>query len=155
LKYSLPVFGVMLFANLFAREPFGKADFAGNLGAILAGTVLTPALLPYIPGKAFAAKGWLMGLACTAAILGISGKLSKGDKLLSAGHLLLFPAIASFLAINFTGASTYTSPSGVVKEMEKALPFIVGAAVAGMAITLGVHLFGGKERNKNPDMEST
>jgi hypothetical protein len=44
--------------------------------------------------------------------------------------------------MNFTGASTYTSPSGVNKEMKKALPFIVGAAAAGAVLTIGTHLFG-------------
>ena len=142
LKYSLPAFGVMLASNQFAAKPFDKTDYASLAGSVLAGSVLTPVLLPYIPGKAFAWKGWLVGLGCTAKILGFTGKLSKGNLLLSAGHLLLFPAISSFLAMNFTGTSTYTSPSGVNKEMKKALPFIVGAAAAGAAITLGVHLFG-------------
>jgi hypothetical protein len=146
LKYTLPVFGVMLLANQFAATPFDKTDIIANAGAIVSGSVLTPALLPYIPGKAFSTKGWLVGLGLTASILGISGKLKKGSGLLSAGHLLLFPAIASFLAMNFTGASTYTSPSGVNKEMRKALPFIVGAAAAGVAITLGAHMIGGKKR---------
>ena len=142
LKKSLPVFGVMLLANQFAANPFDKTDILANAGAIAAGSFLTPALLPFIPGKAFAMKGWLLGLGVTAGILGISGKLKKENSLLAAGHFLLFPAIASFLAMNFTGASTYTSPSGVNKEMEKALPFIVGAAAVGVALTLGVHLFG-------------
>ena len=142
LKYTLPVFGVMLLVNQFAPKPFGKTDIANNLGAVFAGSVVTPALLPYIPGKAFAWKGGLAGLVCTAAILGVTGKLRKGNRLLSAGSLLLYPAIASILAMNFTGASTYTSPSGVNKEMEKALPFIVGATVAGLALTLGVRLSG-------------
>jgi len=146
LKYSLPVFGVMLCVNMFAKKPFGIADAASNVGAILAGTVLTPALLPYIPGKAFAAKGWLAGLVCTAAILGVSGRLKKGGGLLAAGSLLMYPAVSSFLAMNFTGSSTYTSPSGVNKEMKKALPFIVGAAAAGAAITLGARIFGGRGR---------
>jgi len=142
LKKSLPVFGVMLAANLFAKRPFDKTDVAAYLGAVLSGTVITPALLPYIPGKAFAFKGWLAGLGVTAKILGFTGKFKKGNRLLAAGHLLLFPAISSYLAMNFTGASTYTSPSGVNKEMKKALPFIVGAAACGAALTLGVHLFG-------------
>jgi len=142
LKYALPVFGVMLLANKLMPKFFGKTDFIANAGAIISGTVLTPALLPYIPGNAFTAKGWLLGLGCTASILGLSRKLKKGSLLLSAGHLLLFPAISSFLALNFTGASTYTSPSGVNKEMEKALPFIVGAAAAGVLLILGARLFG-------------
>jgi hypothetical protein len=48
--------------------------------------------------------------------------------------------------MNFTGASTYTSPSGVQKEMKKALPFIAGAAAIGTVLTLGVHLFSGREK---------
>jgi len=140
LKYTLPVFGVMLIANQFISNPFDRTDIAASIGAVLAGSVLTPTLLPYIPGKAFSMKGWLIGMGCTAGILGLSGKLTRGSKLLSAGHLLLFPAISSLLAMNFTGASTYTSPSGVNKEMEKALPFIVGAVAVGTVLTLGVHL---------------
>ena len=142
MKYTLPVFGVILLANRFAQKPFDKTDAASGLGAVFAGSVITPALLPYLPGKAFSMKGWLAGLGITAAILGWSGKLTRGNRLLAAGHLLLFPAISSFLAMNFTGASTYTSPSGVKKEMEKALPYIAGATVLGAALTLGFHFIG-------------
>jgi hypothetical protein len=135
LKKTLPVFGVLLATNR-------KFDAAALAGSVLAGTVLTPALLPYIPGKAFACKGWLMGLDVMTGLLLFTGKFKKGNRLLSAGALLLYPAISSFLAMNFTGASTYTSPSGVNKEMKKALPWIVGAVAVGGALTLGVHLFG-------------
>jgi len=76
----------------------------------------------------------------------VSWKFRKGSRLLSTGGLLLYPAISAYLAMNFTGASTYTSPSGVNKEMRKALPFIAGAAAIGGALTLGFHLFGGRKR---------
>ena len=154
LKYTLPIFGVMLFSNIFAAKPLDKTDTLACAGATVAGSVLTPALLPYIPGRAFAIKGWLLGLGCTAGILGSTGKLKKGNALLAAGHLLLFPAISSFLAMNFTGASTYTSPSGVNKEMKETLPFIVGAAAAGAALTLGVHLFVKRRSNTSPGRET-
>ena len=146
LKISLPIMGVMLLANKFIAKPFDKTDFAAYAGAILSGSVITPALLPYIPGKAFALKGWIAGLCCTAGIIGLATKGKKKNPLLTAGHLLLFPALSSFIAMNFTGASTYTSPSGVNKEMKKALPFIVGAAAIGGALTLGVHLLGGRKK---------
>ena len=142
LKITLPIMGVMLLSNKFISKPFGKQDFAAYAGAVLSGSVITPALLPYIPGKAFALKGWLAGLCCTAGIIGLTSKGKKRNPLLTAGHLLLFPALSSYLAMNFTGASTYTSPSGVNKEMKKALPFIVGATAVGAALTIGVHLFG-------------
>ena len=146
LKISLPIMGVMLLSNKFIKKPFDKTDFAAYAGVILSGSVVTPALLPYIPGKAFALKGWIAGLCCAAGIIGLTNKGKKKNPLLTAGHLLLFPALSSFLAMNFTGSSTYTSPSGVNKEMKKALPFIVGAAAIGGALTLGVHLFGGRKK---------
>ena len=144
LKYSIPVFGFMLLSKKFVPKPFDMTDAALNAGAILSGTVLAPALLPYIPGRAFALKGWIAGLACAAGILGLSKKYKKGNRLAAAGSLLLYPAVSSFLAMNFTGSSTYASPSGVNKEMKRALPFVVGSAAAGLALTLGVRFFGGR-----------
>ena len=145
LKTALPVFGVMRFIKKYIKNPFDKTDFVACIGALLNGTVVTPILLPYIPGKAFAFKGWIVGLGATVKILGLTGGFKKGNRLLSTGHLLLFPAISSYLAMNFTGASTYTSPSGVNKEMKKALPFIVGSAAIGAALTFGFHLLSGRK----------
>jgi len=42
----------------------------------------------------------------------------------------MVPAISAFLAMDFTGASTYTSLSGVRKEMEWAVPLeVVGCGI--------------------------
>jgi hypothetical protein len=38
--------------------------------------------------------------------------------------------------MNFTGCSTFTSPSGVIKEMKIALPFIIGTALIGAVLVL-------------------
>jgi hypothetical protein len=43
-------------------------------------------------------------------------------------------AISSFTAMNFTGSSTYTSPSGVEWEMRRAIPAQLVAAVAGVGL---------------------
>jgi len=144
-RKSLPVLGALLITNQFAARPFVKKDIAAFGGAVLTGTVLTPALLPVIPGKAFSWKGWLLGMGWTVGFLKLSGRFKRGNRLLSAGEMLLLPAVSSYLTMNFTGSSTYTSPSGVKTEMKKALPLIVGAAAIGGALTLGVHLFGRKK----------
>ena len=146
IKMSLPILGAILVSNQFAKRPFGKSDIATYAGAVLTGSVITPLLLPYIPGKAFAWKGWILGLCGTLGILHASKGFTSGNRLMSAGQLLLFPALSSFLAMNFTGASTYTSPSGVKKEMKQALPFIIGAGAVGAAIMLGSHFFGRGKR---------
>ena len=134
LKKSLPFFSVMLLANQFASKPADKYDTAAAIGSIFTGAVLTPAMLPVVPGNAFAWKGWLLGLCFSAGLLGFSGKFKRENRLMSAGELLLLPAVSSYLAMNFTGSSTYTSPSGVKKEIKTAMPLIVGAAAVGGAL---------------------
>jgi hypothetical protein len=49
----------------------------------------------------------------------------------------LIPAISAYLAMNFTGASTYTSLSGVKKEMKWAVPLQIAAGVTGLFLWLG------------------
>ena len=135
-KVSLPVFGVLFLINLFAARPFGLGDFLAYAAAVLSGALLTPALLPFIPGRAFAFKGWLVGAAVTAAVVWALGWLNPPFLLLGAGYLLALPAHSAYLALNFTGASTYTSPSGVLKEMKIALPLIIPALLAGLVLVL-------------------
>lgn len=135
-KMSLTVFGVLFLINLFAARPFGLKDFIVYVGAVLTGTVITPVLLPFIPGRAFAWKGWLLGAIWTAWFVWFNGWLASGFWLLAIGYLLILPSLSAFLAMNFTGSSTYTSFSGVIKEMKAAVPFIVLSSAAGIVLML-------------------
>jgi hypothetical protein len=98
-----------------------------------AGIVLTPVLLPYIPFRMFAFKGYVVGLVL-AIVLALYNMLSTNILGMMSWFLLL-PAISSFMAMNFTGSSTYTSLSGVKKEMKIAVPIQI-ASVAIAAILL-------------------
>ena len=135
-KTSLMVFGVMFVINLFSARPFGIYDFLIYAAAVLIGTVATPALLPFIPGRAFAFKGWLLGVIGAALIVWSYGWLTSPFLLLGLGYLFALPALSAFIAMNFTGASTYTSPSGVLKEMKTAIPLIALSLVTGVALLL-------------------
>jgi len=135
-KPSLILFGVLFLINLFAARPLGMEDFLAYAAAVLIGTVLTPTLLPFIPGKAFAFKGWLLGAIGTAWIAWIYGWFAPPFLLLGIGYMLALPACSAFMAMNFTGASTYTSFSGVIKEMKFAVPVIVLSLVTGVAMIL-------------------
>jgi hypothetical protein len=135
-KVSLLVFGVLFLINLFASRPFGFPDFLVYCASVLAASVITPVFLPFIPGRAFAFKGWLMGVICTAFIANIYGWFAPSFLLLGIGYMLALPALSAFLAMNFTGATTYTSFSGVVKEMKIALPAIVLFLIAGVVLIL-------------------
>jgi hypothetical protein len=114
-------------------------------GAILAGVALTPALLPWIPGRMFAVKGGILGLlwAATICVLrrfppaGVSGLAA------AAAYLLLLPSLSAFLAMNFTGSSTFTSLSGVVAEMKIAVPVMLAAGGLGLAAAVVAFVFGG------------
>jgi acetyl-CoA decarbonylase/synthase complex subunit gamma len=97
---------------------------------------LTPALLPFLPGKAFAMRGAWAGLIFTVLIF-IIPRLSKGstiDVLEVSGWMLIGMAVFSFLGMMFTGASTYTSLSGVKKEMRFAVPAQIITVIAGFGI---------------------
>jgi len=135
-KASLMVLGVLFLINLFAARPFGLADFIVYAGAVVTGTVVTPALLPFIPGRAFAWKGWLLGLCWTAGFIWFNGWFAPEFLLLAIGYLLVLPSLSAFLAMNFTGSSTYTSFSGVIKEMKAAVPLIAFSSVVGIVLVL-------------------
>ncbi|EHQ91195.1 mercury methylation corrinoid protein HgcA [Desulfosporosinus youngiae] len=139
-KISLMIFGVLFLLNLLGLGPFGLVDFYAYMGAVVAGCVLTPVLLPWIPGRAFAWKGWVLGFIW-AIIVNILNDwngtgASEYSSLRALGYLFLLPSISAFLAMNFTGSSTFTSFSGVLKEMRKAVPAIIISTVLGMVLIL-------------------
>lgn len=103
--------------------------------AIAAGTVATPALLPWIPGTAFAFKGALAGLAAGLGIVGLFRFSVTG--LSAAALVLCTTALSSFLAMNFTGSTPFTSPSGVEKEMRRAIPLQLAAVVVSAGTWIG------------------
>ncbi len=117
------------------------AAFA-SVAAVISGTVFFPALLPFIPTRDFSTKGFILG-TIVAIPFGVvfSGTLSLplwAD--VSAGliPLLVIPATTAYIALNFTGATTFTSRTGVKKEIFRYVP--VMALMAGSGLVLGVIL---------------
>ena len=113
---------------------FGALSALGILMAIAAGCLLTPLLLPWLPGRAFSLKGAWPGIACAALFLMLRrsvGALPAPGALEATAWMLLIPAISTYLAMNFTGCSTFTSLSGVKREMKWAVPAQIAAVVLG------------------------
>jgi hypothetical protein len=133
-KYLLAFLAVVALSGVMAGR-LSLYDLVPYLGAYLVGSGLTPVLLPWIPGRAFALKGALAGLAWTAFLIagGRLGFLPSPGWKQEVVHLLLLPAVSGFLAMNFTGSSTYTSLSGVLKEMRTAVPLLAVSALLGLA----------------------
>jgi len=109
------------------------------LGAVAAGAVLTPILLPWLPGRAFSVKGLSLGLITVLLLTAfrIENLNDWAGRVEILAWFLIIPAIAAYLAMNFTGASTYTSLSGVKKEMKWAVPIEIAAGTAGLFLWLG------------------
>jgi CO dehydrogenase/acetyl-CoA synthase delta subunit len=100
--------------------------------AYIAGIVITPLILPYLPARKFSLKGFYAGTTVFLILL-----LSKytGENIFEIiSWFLIITAISSFLAMNFTGSSTYTSLSGVKKEMKISVPFQIGFALIGIVL---------------------
>lgn len=112
----------------------GVASAMLFIATATASIVLGPALLPWLPGRAFAYKGMWLGLMFTMLLVlawGLSGMFRVVD--LAAWGVAL-PAVASFLTMTFTGATPFTSLSGVRREMRLALPLQIGAIVIAVLV---------------------
>jgi len=140
LKWSLIILPCLFLLGGFAGAQgfwqnagrYGLFAVFAYAGAVFSGAVLTPILLPWLPGRAFAFKGLVMGILMAILV----AAFWPGNFEAWAGRAEIFawffliPSISAFLAMNFTGASTYTSLSGVRKEMEWAVPLeIVGCGI--------------------------
>ena len=147
-KYALlPAAAIVLLGGLgldgysLARVRATGLPGAGLLlGSFLCAVILGPTLLPWLPGRAFSIKGAALGLAQVGvwAILGWPGMGTPVSWLHVAAWSLIVTALNSFIVMNFTGASTYTSLSGVLREMRFAVP----AQIAGAAVGIGLWLTG-------------
>ncbi len=123
--------GESFFSTTAALQRGGGAILVYFCG-LFTGAVLVPILLPWIPCRAFSAKGALAGTVVALGALAVFG--ARLGWLNGVALLLALPAVASWCGMNFTGSTTFTSPSGVEKEMRRAIP-LQGAALllAGIA----------------------
>jgi hypothetical protein len=111
------------------------------LVAILAGTVLFPILLPWIPSPNFSTKGFILG-ALAAFPFGIASLLRHPEAVWwsRAGSALALMAtlapITAYIALNFTGSTTYTSRSGVRREIFAYVPVMAWMFGGGVILNL-------------------
>lgn len=138
--YLLGAIALLFLISGLSNKGFSYRDFAGEGGpsilsvllAYITGIVITPMFLPYIPGRRFSFKGFYSG-ALVFIILFLL-KLTGSNIFETLSWFLIITAISSFLAMNFTGSSTYTSLSGVKKEMKFSVPVQIGFALVGIIL---------------------
>ena len=149
LKAGIIVIPILFFLSFVGKSGEGWMNALSHgyfsalslLIAILAGAVLAPLLLPWLPGRAFSIKGLSLGFLFTAILMVFfwNDWITGTGRLEILAWFFLTPAVSAYLAMNFTGASTYTSLSGVRKEMRWALPMQIGAGIVGLILWFGAH----------------
>ncbi len=134
------VLAVVIFFALSGISPdFFSPTMAGNrtillvfatMSAILAGAVITPLLLPWLPFRQFWLKGIMTGvLVSLLPLLVYWQSMSSLEKI---AVFLWTSGCSSYLAMNFTGSTPFTSLSGVAKEMRKGLAVQIGSGVLAL-----------------------
>jgi hypothetical protein len=139
LKFIPVIFGILVLLRLLDGSGLHAAfwnEFFVYIGALAVGTTWVQALLPWIPGRSFTWKGWLLGTIWIVAAIA----MFHPDFWTATSSLLVAPMFSGFIALNFTGATTFTSLSGVKKEMKFAVPAMIASVTAGIVIRI-VSLF--------------
>jgi hypothetical protein len=132
---------------LFGLQPSGllfKQAWSGGLPflllgliAVFAGAFVTPVLLPFVPFRSFAIKGWIVGMLSVALAVRAFGIVDGHTTIMVVATYLLFPAMSSYLALQFTGSTTFTGMSGVKKELKIGIPLYIGTAgISGLLMVL-------------------
>ncbi len=104
------------------------------LAAYISGAFLSPLLLPVLPFRHFAGKGLVAGLFVFGLIV-LFGR-AEISVLAILAWFLISGAVSSYLCMNFTGASTYTSLSGVRKEMGIFVPIQIAFTLSGLVLLI-------------------
>jgi hypothetical protein len=134
-------FPPMVIAAIVLYALAGWPGVWGALAAVLAGTALFPLLLPWLPGRAFSAKGMALGALAglPVALAVLNGAAPAAQRIVLAAALWLgVVAATAYLALNFTGSTPITSKTGVQREMLRYLrPIVAIAAIAAMGV-LGI-----------------
>jgi acetyl-CoA decarbonylase/synthase complex subunit gamma len=126
---------VLVLMALLGNLSAGLIGFSAYLGACVTGIVFGPLLLPWLPGRSFAVKGAFAGLLWSALFYAVADS-SRWNGAVIAALFIALPAVSAFYTLNFTGCTTYTSRSGVKKEMHLALPIMGCALIAGTVLLL-------------------
>ncbi|WP_321417667.1 mercury methylation corrinoid protein HgcA [uncultured Methanomethylovorans sp.] len=115
-----------------------------GITTVITGTIIFPALLPFIPTHDFSTKGLILGALANipfAISVDLNPEISVVMKvLISVILFLMMPTVTAYLALNFTGCTTFTSRTGVKKEIYRYVPIMAMMAVFGLilSVILGV-----------------
>jgi hypothetical protein len=136
-----------LFAALIFYIFFGGVLPAlAVLAVLVSAGLLFPILLPWLPSHNFSSKGFFLGFLTAlpfAASVFIQHPGWPWLRQIGQGfaYLLSMPAVVAYIALNFTGSTTFTSKTGVRREMFAYLPAMAWTFGAGIMLTIVLAFF--------------
>ena len=125
--------GVFSISNAWHR---GAASVSALASGMFSGLLVTPVLLPFVPSRIFAVKGIITGAVLAVPTLLLLSPALEGIAEFAALGIFCV-CVSSFLSMNFTGTTPFTSPSGVEKEMKQFIP----VQLTGLLISLGLWIY--------------
>ena len=145
LKWTLLFAVVFFLTDLLFQKKIGfqfnlslQTNIIISLGSLAFGSLIANIFLPFLPGRAFSLKGLFAGLLFTVLFLFyLRGILPTQPVLFYSGKILILWAFIVYQVLNLTGSSTYTSLSGVQKEMALCIPILIATVVLGIALIVG------------------
>ncbi len=137
----------MLIVSILLFLISGPMPALGALAAFLAGTVLYPVLLPWLPARDFSFKGFVLGGAVALPFVLVK-LLGDSDAELpyrmgwALVYLFAMTPVTAYLTLNFTGSTTFTSRTGVRREIFSYVPVMAVMLGTGIIVAIGLAVAG-------------
>jgi hypothetical protein len=120
---------------------FGPRAALATAVSVWAGVILFPLVLPWLPTADLTIKGWILGtlVMLPFAWANVPRELTApwAQFAAFASTMLAPPVVTAYIALNFTGSTTYTSWTGVRKEINRYTRWLAGAFACGIVANLG------------------
>ena len=137
--HFIPAF--VLVALIFYFFLGGLLPALAVLSTLVSAGILFPILLPWLPSENFSTKGFFLGfLTALPFSFYVFFQHMDWKWYLQLGHalsyLLAIPAVVAYIALNFTGSTTFTSKTGVRREMQAYIPLMAWTFGAGIILII-------------------
>jgi acetyl-CoA decarbonylase/synthase complex subunit gamma len=140
-KVILLIIAAVLFSTGFTPAGYSiKAALSNSsyfiwalLITTLSSTIVPSILLPWLPGRMFSVKGAIAGFICSAIFVFLAPDITMLSK---TAVVLISTAVSSFIFMNYTGSTTFTSLTGVKKEISDSVIPQASAAAVGLALMI-------------------
>jgi hypothetical protein len=134
----------MLLVSIILYFLGGWWPVAAAVTATLSGSLLFPILLPWLPTRYFSIKGFILGFITASpfvihAIMDATIEVFWLKGILALAYLLTLPSLTAYLSLMFTGSTTFTSRTGVKREIAVYFPWM--AWMFGIGVILAIVFF--------------